>query len=287
MPPALQPAASPSAASPPYPPPAWLAIRAVVVAALAWPPLSGLLYGSWCALDRRHPLPWLAMLVFGAAEVPVVLGLARCVDARAGLRDGGGARWTALSLLLCMVGQIWATAMAVVVTVWTAAHPTESHVATVSMAVLLGPWQWAIAEVAVAARREPSHEAADAAVRSLGATLAVTHPVVWIVLAIVGVDAPSAPALTMTAASILPALASLPSALRMAARRRWLASVAAGRVDGWRIDNAAAFPDVGGLVPFASELVVGRPAVLVSTCSSGGPFRGDSRGVPIALLPLR
>jgi hypothetical protein len=287
MPPPLDPAASLSTPSPPHPQPAWLGIRSAVIAALAWPALCELAYTMWCEHDLSRPVPWLAMLAFGAAQALVVLGLARCVDLRAGLRDGGGAGWISMSLLLGLVGQIGATATAAGVTLWVGAGPAEAPVASMWMGILVGPWQWAVAEVAVAARREPSHEAVDAAIRSLGAALAVTHPVVWIVPAVMGVDAPSGPALSMTAASLVPALASLPSALRMAARRRWLASVAEGRVDGWRIDDGAAFPDTAGLVPFASELIVGRPAVLVSTSSSGGPFRADSRGVPIALLPLR
>ena len=261
-------------------------MRAVVLAALTWPPLCALVFALWRSYEDGRRPSWVQTAVWVAAQGALLLGVERLVDARAGKRDAGGDGWIAVGLAVTVLGQIAAFVLTESVAVrrdWDAPGPHLSLV----LVGLTGAWQWSVAEVAIASRREPAHDAVDAAVRSLAAALATSHPALWIVMAIMGGDTPSASTLWMITAGLLPAAAASPSVLRLLARKRWVARVAAGLVEGWRVEEAAAFSDVAGLVPLGPSWIVGRPAVLVATSRAAGPFRAAGRGVPVALVPLR
>jgi hypothetical protein len=260
-------------------------MRAVVLAALSWPPLCALVFAVWRSYEIGQRPSAIQTLAWVAAQGGLLLGVEGLVDARAGKRDAGGDGWIAVGLAVTVLGQI-----AVFALTETMAATWELHAAGPRLPLVLvgltGAWQWSVAEVAIASRREPAHDAVDAAVRSLAAALATSHPALWIVMALMGGDTPAASTLWMVIAGLLPAAAALPSVVRLLARKCWLARVAAGLVEGWRIEEAGV-PDLAGLVPLGPSIIVGRPAVLVATSRTAGPFRAAGRGIPVALVPLR
>jgi hypothetical protein len=95
-------------------------------------------------------------------------------------------------------------------------------------------------------------------------------PIAWSVLAIAA-----------------PLAVTLWAALRIGARRRWVASVAQGRFDGWRVvdGEARAYSGVLALHPrISSPAADARVRVLVRTRTAADPFRETDVVEPVAIL---
>ena len=275
-------------ARPPYASPRWLSPRVAFRLALAWPVL---IVGG---LDLAIRRPWErapAATIAGVILVPLLMTCCIWVIGRSTTRLMGFA---------VAFGAAFASAAACVIPFGLLVPPYLGNWPThdvldqclsefwgpyvvLVVSIPLGLWLGALAAMAAQPIRHPSHESTDALLVRLGLGVGIpAGALIWLRR----YSLEPGPALAETLGGIvLPLLVALGALGRLELRRRWLASVVAGKVAGWRVEACEGrVPQ--GVLPWVrpGRGAAPRVRVLVTTRRAADPFRELDAGEMVALV---
>lgn len=273
----------------PYSAPAWLTPRRVVFAAVVLFALAAALPSVWWINEARHEIGPGRRAQAAMACSTALLSLVVVWGALRARKPGGTALW-------CLIGGPVAGVLnaglsLAGVTLVVHGDPGRA-IAGFVMGCFFGSFYGAplgfvyggayllVVRRALQVMRSPSHDGVDRVLVVVGVWLAITAAAVH-VLAM-----PSPAVISPAALFAVGATVAAFAGVRMGARQRWLARVAAGRAPGWEI-AARVDGEERGLLPVvrAGELELPE-GVLLRVGPPGDPYRRAPALTPVALVPL-